>query len=327
MRSFRKRIAQFLIVVMLVSLQVSLGSGGVKAVTVPCKFDFGLGTSPVMPGYIAGNTTNAAYSSAIGYGWVGTLPSATDRSAYDACDSLLRDYVNAPGPLTNMKTFRVDLPNGEYYVKVVQGDAQAAHNSNMNIDRIVNGASPTPIASGLTGTNTWKTTIFQATVSDGMLQIGFSSNVASPGWVLNALEISQNPFDGVQVNNLSVLGYFNVGTPSVGNPAYKRFTSSASQDQFYPYAHVSNYSDSPKSVCAVIALYDKNNVLQKVQVKEYTIPAGGDLTINKYSSTAAPTDMAITGITASSGWTVKTFIWNDISSLVPYCNAYAYTIP
>ncbi len=80
------------------------------------KFDFGSGA--IASGYT--QVTNDAYDAAKGYGWTTTGVNAVAGSGDDALKS---DFVQTTGA---NQTFVVDLPNGEYDVRILSGDASAA---------------------------------------------------------------------------------------------------------------------------------------------------------------------------------------------------------
>uniref|UniRef100_UPI00313B441C rhamnogalacturonan lyase family protein n=2 Tax=Bacillus sp. OTU2372 TaxID=3043858 RepID=UPI00313B441C len=88
------------------------------------KFDFGSSTSPVAKGYT--QVTNAmTYSGERGYG----LTKSVDFRDRGNPDDLLRDFV-----INNNFGFSVDVPNDEYYVKVVAGDSIASNKTNLTIE-------------------------------------------------------------------------------------------------------------------------------------------------------------------------------------------------
>ena len=86
-----------------------------KAQTVPMRFDFGHGK--LMPGYTK-VTTDTKYSDETGYGFD---KYSTDLQAADGQtkNALLTDYITSAKPFY----FSVSLPDGNYDVKVIMGDA------------------------------------------------------------------------------------------------------------------------------------------------------------------------------------------------------------
>jgi len=77
--------------------------GGLRA------FDFGLATSPLMPGYKA-VTAADTYKEGAGYGFSSKTGWTQSMDGFQP-DALFRDYVATSGA-----SFRVDLPNGKYHV-------------------------------------------------------------------------------------------------------------------------------------------------------------------------------------------------------------------
>ncbi|WP_285857784.1 rhamnogalacturonan lyase family protein [Neobacillus cucumis] len=88
------------------------------------KFDFGSSTSPVAKGYTQVANT-MIYSSEKGYG----LNKGVDYRDRGTPDDLLRDFV-----INSNYGFSVDVPNGEYYVKVTAGDSIASNKTNLSIE-------------------------------------------------------------------------------------------------------------------------------------------------------------------------------------------------
>lgn len=93
------------------------------------KFDFGTGSSSLENGY-ARVSESTHYSAEKGYGLDQTVVSR-DRSY---SDPLLRDFVLLQG--SDDYTFRVDLPNGTYQVKVVAGDAIASNETAITVEDV-----------------------------------------------------------------------------------------------------------------------------------------------------------------------------------------------
>ena len=81
----------------------------------PLYLDFGAASSPVESGYVR-VSPSTSYSSSPGYGWMGTLPLAADRSS-PVTSALNRDLCYAPD-----MTFVADVPPGTYDVTITIGD-------------------------------------------------------------------------------------------------------------------------------------------------------------------------------------------------------------
>ncbi len=129
-----------------------------------------------MPGWTS--FTIAAYSPSTGYGWDNTL-SIDDRNRGSGT-LLQRDFHFSRYD----RTFKVDLANGSYDVKVYVGDATAAHD---NVDITVEGI--TQNVSTVAGE--FKEVLFSSTVSDGQLTISLhDAGGTDPNWVVNGIEIT-----------------------------------------------------------------------------------------------------------------------------------------
>lgn len=90
------------------------------------KFDFGSETSPVAPGYTrVAHTT--IYDQTLGYG----LNKTVNQRDRGTSDPLLRDFV-----LASDYAFMVDLPNGEYEVTIIAGDAIASNRTEVAIEGV-----------------------------------------------------------------------------------------------------------------------------------------------------------------------------------------------
>ncbi|MGN9836946.1 fibronectin type III domain-containing protein [Nonomuraea sp. H19] len=91
-------------------------------------FDFGTSGSALQEGYTR-VTESTGYSSAQGYGFADTSAlSSADRATGDALRS---DFVTAGGA-----TFSVDLPNGDYTVSLIAGDATEASDIAITVESI-----------------------------------------------------------------------------------------------------------------------------------------------------------------------------------------------
>jgi hypothetical protein len=148
-------------------------------------FDFGTHDSPVANGYIR-VTESSLYSESIGYGWreSGGLISH-DRNGEDF---LRRDFVEPDGFTGLNYTFLVDLPNGEYRVKMLIGDSNYGH-------------GPIDVLVELEGEKVYFPTIsagvfeepsFTTIVRGGTLAIQFlslSRGGPHSDWVINAIQI------------------------------------------------------------------------------------------------------------------------------------------
>jgi rhamnogalacturonan endolyase len=149
------------------------------------KFDFGSATSPVAEGYTQ-VTNTTLYTAQLGYG----LSALTDYRDRGTTDNLTRDFVISPS-----YSFRVDLPDGQYDVKIISGDASASNKTTIAAEGISLGTISS--SSGQFGELDR-----YVTVTDGALNLDISGNGR-----LNALEIapydpnSVQPITGVQLKD------------------------------------------------------------------------------------------------------------------------------
>jgi fibronectin type 3 domain-containing protein len=129
--------------------------------------------------------TEATTYAAGGFGWID--PSgleSRDRSAL--ADDLKRDFVTHASAA---RTFKVDLPNGNYSVSITMGDNDYLHD-NMVVK--ANGATSLADVDSAAGAFTVST--FTVTVSGGSLALEFSdAGGADPSWVVNGLTITTPP--------------------------------------------------------------------------------------------------------------------------------------
>lgn len=141
------------------------------------RFDLGTATSPVESGY-TGITETTTYSTG-SYGWTNTTGNQSrDRASGN---NLQRDFVFN----TTARVFKVDLANGTYDVKILQGDATFAH------DNMVIKANGVTKATVNTAIGQWITTTFPMTISGGTLELEFSDTGGTDvNWVVNAIEIT-----------------------------------------------------------------------------------------------------------------------------------------
>lgn len=145
----------------------STASGTVSATANPliCKFDFGTASSTVEPGYT--QISNAsAYTPSIGYGFANASAVATRERK--GPDDLRKDFcipANSSVPIT----FNVDLPYGEYSVKVISGDFIAANKTSISIE-----GGPSELYT--TATNVFTEKTWNIKVTDGQLNLTFSND-------------------------------------------------------------------------------------------------------------------------------------------------------
>ncbi|MEI7025353.1 rhamnogalacturonan lyase family protein [Paenibacillus sp. y28] len=166
-----KGLPAFLAVMLALSLLSGAGwlpaSSAAAAQAVPMKFDFGTDSSPVASGYTR-VSQSTVYTASRGYGLDKTVNSR-DRGTQD---TLLRDFV-----VSSSYSFLVDLPAGDYVVKVISGDAIASNKTDVTIEGISYGTMSSASGSYAELTRT-------VHVADGQLTIAFSRDGRA-----NAVEI------------------------------------------------------------------------------------------------------------------------------------------
>lgn len=168
------------------SIPAELQNGMVLVSSYHTRFDFGTTGSPVDPEYIQ-VTPSTVYSTSSGYGWNNsTMLDSRDRGAPD---TLRRDFVFS----SMNRTFKVDLPNGEYLLMVILGDQNYAH------DDVCIYAENVLKASVSIATGDFVQKVFVVSVDDGALDLMFHDDGgADANWVINAVLIqsySERKFD------------------------------------------------------------------------------------------------------------------------------------
>src|SRR5690625_5211329 len=140
------------------------------------RFDFGSESSPVEEGYKQVANT-LIYNEEIGYGFNKEV-GFRDRGAPD---NLRRDFALADGA-----EFMVDLPNGDYFLRIIAGDEIAFNRTSF----VIEGEDKGNITSNSSEYSTLTTSV---TITDGQLNIEIEEN-----GIINGLEIM--PL--TEINNL-----------------------------------------------------------------------------------------------------------------------------
>lgn len=135
--------------------------------TLHLMFDFGSASSPVEDGYLQ-VTNTMQYTDERGYG----INKNVDQRDRGAPDPLRRDFI-----INNDYEFMVDLPNGDYFIRIIAGDEIAFNRSSFVIEgenqgNITSNAGEYGILTAMT------------TVEDGQLNIEIGENGR-----INGLEI------------------------------------------------------------------------------------------------------------------------------------------
>ncbi|MBA2942053.1 hypothetical protein HZF08_27685 [Paenibacillus sp. CGMCC 1.16610] len=148
-------------------------------------FDFGTATSPVAPGYTR-VSESTLYSSSTGFGLSKTIASR-DRGA--GFSDILRDFV-----IDKSFSFKVDMENGDYFVKVTAGDGTASNKTAVTIEGINRGSTNT--ASG-----SFQDVTAVVTVADGQMNVDIGGNDGR----VNVIEITPAVvMSGVKVDRVNV---------------------------------------------------------------------------------------------------------------------------
>lgn len=146
----------------------------VKVVNLPAafKFDFGSEGSPAVERYTK-ITNTTAYSTALGYGFADISKVASayrENDAYSSDINKLYKGFCAPKEMMAPYSFKVDLPNGIYGIRLIAGDLE----KNINrTDLYVNGEFLGLVTSER-GKVSEKT--FKAVITNGQAEITFSRN-------------------------------------------------------------------------------------------------------------------------------------------------------
>lgn len=151
--------------------------------TIPAasyKYDFGTASSPLAATFT--RITEMSVYAPGSAGWIDASGlESRDRSA--PADDLKRDFVTHA---SLARSFKVDLPNGNYTVSVTMGDNDYAHD-NMVVK--ANGTTVLADVDNVAGVFTVNT--FAVTVSAGSLTLEFSeAGGVEPSWVVNTLTIT-----------------------------------------------------------------------------------------------------------------------------------------
>jgi fibronectin type 3 domain-containing protein len=145
------------------------------------KFDFGSETSPVADDYLQ-VTNTMIYDEERGYG----LSKAVAERDRGGPDDVRRDFV-----INSDYAFRVDLSNGDYFVRIIAGDDIAFNRSGFTIEGVDQGNITS-------SSGNYAELTAMTTVSDGQLNIDIRENGR-----INGLEI-------VPISNISSLAVDNV---------------------------------------------------------------------------------------------------------------------
>lgn len=173
-KGFTKKLSVLTSTVMLTSMFSGIAPLAAHSVTAAenvvaknLKFDFGSASSPVAEGYEQ-VANNLVYHTDKGYGFTSEV-GFRDRGEPD---DLLRDFALAAG-----QEFKVDVPNGEYLVRIKTGDQIASNRTSFSIE----GESYGSITSS---SGKYAELNPNITISDGQLNVAIGDNGR-----INSLEV------------------------------------------------------------------------------------------------------------------------------------------
>lgn len=215
------------------------------------KFDFGMDTSPVAPGYIGINQSNAsAYTPEIGYGWT-FIPGVSARSRSHCDDPLIVDFC-----LGKNTVFNVDLVNGYYMVHMISGDVIAVNKTDVSFE----GGDPKHFAADK---NQFADQTFLVKVTDGQLNMNLSGDGR-----INALEISEFPTvpQGVTVDSITNSSVTLKWNAINSADSYNVYGKAASDSDYKLISSVKNTSFTDNSILpGVLYSYKVSSVIANVE--------------------------------------------------------------
>lgn len=147
------------------------------------KYDFGTDSSPVATGF--SKVTQMTVYTAGSFGWT-DASGLESRDRTNPADDLKRDLVTHGSAA---RTFKVDLPNGNYTVSLTMGDNDYAHDN-----MVVKANGNTMLADVDNAAAAFTVNTFVVTVTGGSISLEFSdAGGADPSWVINTLSITPAP--------------------------------------------------------------------------------------------------------------------------------------
>ncbi|GAA4846624.1 hypothetical protein GCM10023310_25820 [Paenibacillus vulneris] len=304
MYAIKKSLSVFMAVTLAVSLFAGIGNFGIGHASAASqtgasgsKFDFGSDTSPVAPGYTQVSNT-MIYSAARGYG----LDKTVNNRDRGTSDPLLRDFI-----LASDFTFKVDLPNGDYSVRIIAGDAIASNKTDVKIE----GFSMGTLSSG-TGSYAEMTKNVQLT--DGQMTFQFSKDGR-----VNAIEIT--PKQAPAGLTVSSVTYDLHPTVSLvweavyGATGYNLYRSSDGGGEFVQIAGTTSpsYTDSTVQLGGTYQ-YQVTQLLPKNIESAPSQPITVAVLDRSVPAPSAPTGLAV----ASAGKEQLAIRWNEVDRALQY---------
>ncbi|MFC6227784.1 Ig-like domain-containing protein [Paenibacillus allorhizosphaerae] len=292
MKRWKAHLSAFLSAAIVVSSVCGFGlmSADRAEAAVPqnVKFDFGSESSPVAAGYSkVSNTT--LYTASRGYG----LDKTVDFRDRGGGDPLLGDFV-----ISSSFSFMVDLPNGDYSVKVTAGDLIASNKTDVKIEGVSYGtlSSSTGNFSSLTKT---------IRLIDGQMTFQFSNNGR-----VNAIEIAPaNAPTGLTVTAMTYLPAASVSLvwdAVYGAAGYNLYRTGDNDNDFAKIGSVAGTSYIDAGVALAGTYQYKITQLTAEQLESV---ASAPITVSVKDASvpvpAAPTGLSLKGISKEQltiGW-------------------------
>ena len=242
----RKSLALVLVLSLLLSLVPTMGVFAYDESFTNAKFDFGTADSAVADGYTK-VTPQTVYNEGTGYGWLNDeriIVTAGDSGNADALKSdwvtgnTVQDGADITKPENDAEgnyihftypTFVVDVPNGIYTVKTIQGDYNEKTVTGAIVEDMRSFApyykslpneSSIPTSVNTTNAGSFKETTKQVAVYDGQLTIELTGTNSR----LNAVEISKVSFASEAVPGDKPTVYICSDSTAYGSATNKRET-------------------------------------------------------------------------------------------------------
>lgn len=261
------------------------------------SFDFGCSGGPVADGYTE-VTQSTLYDPNTGYGLSAPV-ACRDRGSLD---DMRRDFVLAGG-----QEFRVDLPDGDYHVTVVSGDAIASNNTLLTVQGEDQGSLQPR------GTGEFAEHSLYTTVDDGTLTLQLFNDGR-----INGLHISQvAPPSGVSLGEITTV------PPSVildweeleGAANYTVYRSPADRAEYESLGSVETNTFTDESVELG---YSYDYVLTQTSAagveSGYSAPVRADVVDPTVAAPAAPESLSL-GKANRKGTTIT---WNGGDDVLEY---------
>lgn len=150
------------------------------------RFDFNSSATNVTAAGFMGINETELFALSKGYGWASS-PQGIDRGGSPPPTTIALYQDGDAGASNTTGTFRRDLPNGTYDVRVYVGDRSLPRNGIQVRAEASAGWTSVPA----TAANAFTTATFTVTVSDGMLDFEITQIPGNAnGWILNGIDIA-----------------------------------------------------------------------------------------------------------------------------------------